>query len=51
MEYLDTVLMVGFGVYFVWLATAKKEQVGSKSKIILMGGLALILLGIIFLFR
>ena len=51
MQYLDTIFMVGFGIYFIWLSFAKKEKLGSKSKLIMAGGIAFIVLGIIFLVR
>jgi hypothetical protein len=51
MTYLDTILMVVFEIWFIWLSVSKKEKLGSKSKLIMIGGIAFIVLGVVFLFR
>lgn len=40
--FFDKIIMLGFGIYFIYLSKTKQEKLGNKVKLFKYGGIGLI---------
>jgi len=45
--FFDKIVMIGFGVYFIYLSNKNKEKLGEKGKFMKWGGVVMVVSGVV----